>query len=87
MSAGLTGLARIVARLGIDVGAWWPMWNAVETQLGDLLRLSSTSLVTVLSVALMGLLYLAAIAVFVPYGCWVRTLWRSTQDGLARKEL
>jgi anti-sigma factor RsiW len=84
---GLTGLARMAGRLGLDIGARWPTWNVVETQLGGVLGLSSASLVTVLSAALMVLLYLATIAVFVPYGCWVRTLWRSTQDGLARKEV
>lgn len=84
---GLAGLAQIAGMLGIDVAAWWPIWNVVETQLGSALRLSPASLVTVLSAALMVVLYLAAIAVFVPYVGWVRTLWRSTQDGLVRKEV
>jgi len=84
---GVTGLVRMAGRLGIDVAAWWPAWNVVETQLDGVLRLSSTSLVTVVGAALMVVLYLAAIAVFVPYVGWVRTLWRSTQDGLARKEV
>jgi predicted anti-sigma-YlaC factor YlaD len=84
---GVVGLARTAGWLGIDLSAWWPLWNAVETQLGSVLRLSSISLVTVLSVALMVVLYLATIAVFVPYVGWVRTLLRSTQDGLARKEV
>jgi predicted anti-sigma-YlaC factor YlaD len=84
---GLAGLARMAGRLGIDVGAWWPMWNVLENQLGGVLRLSSTSLVTALSAALMAVLYLAVIAVFVPYVGWVRTLWRSAQDGFARKEV
>jgi hypothetical protein len=35
----------------------------------------------------MVVLYLAVIAVFVPYVGWVRALLRSTQDGLARKEV
>lgn len=84
---GIVGLAQMADRLGIDVGAWWPTWNLVEAQLGSVLRLSLTSLVTVLSVALMVVLYLATIAVFVPYVGWVRTLWRSTHDGWVRKEV
>jgi predicted anti-sigma-YlaC factor YlaD len=84
---GLAGLARMAGWLGIDAGAWWPVWNAVKTQLGSVLGLSSTSLVTALSVGLMVMLYLAMIAVFVPYVGWVRALLRSTQDGLARKEV
>jgi len=84
---GAAGLVRMAGRLGIDVAAWWPLWNVAETQLGGVLHLSSASLVTVVSAALMVVLYLAAIAVFVPYVGWVRTLWRSTQDGLARKEV
>ena len=65
----------------------WPWWNVVELQLGNVLRLPATLLVTVVSGALMIVLYLASIAVFVPYVGWVRTLWRSSQDGLARKEV
>jgi predicted anti-sigma-YlaC factor YlaD len=84
---GVVGLARTAGRLGLDLGARWPFWNALETQLGSVLRLSPASLVTVLSVALMVVLYLASIAVFIPYLGWVRTLWRSTQNGWARKEL
>jgi predicted anti-sigma-YlaC factor YlaD len=84
---GVVGLARTAGRLGLDLGARWPFWNALETQLGSVLRLSPASLVTVLSVALMVVLYLATIAVFIPYLGWVRTLWRSTQNGWARKEL
>ena len=74
-------------RLGIDVGAWWPLWNTVQAQVGSTLGLSPASLVAVLSGALMIVLYLAALAVFVPYVGWVRALWRSAQDGLARKEV
>jgi predicted anti-sigma-YlaC factor YlaD len=84
---GVVGLARTVGWLGIDVGASWPLWNTVEAQLGSILRLSPASLVAVLSGALMIVLYLAALAVFIPYVGWVRALWRSAQDGLARKEV
>jgi anti-sigma factor RsiW len=84
---GVAGLARVAGGLGIDVGSWWPWWNAVELQLGSVLRLSPTLLVTAVSGALMVVLYLASIAVFVPYVGWVRTLWRSTQNGMARKEI
>ena len=84
---GLAGLARTVGWFGIDLGASWPLWNVVESQLGSVLRLSPASLVTVVSVALMVVLYLATIAVFIPYVGWVRTLWRSAQDGLVRKEV
>jgi anti-sigma factor RsiW len=84
---GVAGLARAVNWLGIDVGSSWSWWGAVQAYLGSLLGLSFTSLVTVLSGALMVALYLAALAVFIPYVGWVRTLWRSAQDGLARKEV
>jgi len=78
---GVAGLARTVGWLGIDVGASWPLWNTVEAQLGSVLRLSPASLVAALSGALMVVLFLATLAVFVPYVGWVRTLWRSAQNG------
>ena len=84
---GFAGLVRLAERLGIDVGVSWLLWDAVGTQLGSVLGLSPTSLVTVVSAVLMVVLYLAAIAVLIPYVGWVRTLWRSTQDGLAGKEV
>ena len=84
---GMAGLVRTAAWLGIDLGSFWPWWNAVESQLGSVLRVSPISLVTVVTVALMVVLYLAAIAVFGSYVGWVRTLWRSAQDGLVRKEV
>jgi predicted anti-sigma-YlaC factor YlaD len=78
---GVAGLARTVGWLGIDVGASWPLWNTVEAQLGSVLRLSPASLVAALSGTLMVVLFLATLAVFVPYVGWVRTLWRSAQNG------
>jgi predicted anti-sigma-YlaC factor YlaD len=78
---GLAGLVRMASRLGLDLGSWWPVWNAFEARLGSVLNLSAASVVTVLSVGLMVVLYLALIAVFVPYVGWVRTLLRSAQNG------
>ena len=37
----------LVGWLGIDVGSVWPVWDALDAQLGGVLRLSPTSLVTV----------------------------------------
>jgi anti-sigma factor RsiW len=87
LSGGVIGLVQAASLLGIDVSAWLPAWSALDLELGGVLRLSPASLVTVVSVAAMAALYLATIAVFVPYVGWVRTLLRSTQSGLARKEL
>jgi predicted anti-sigma-YlaC factor YlaD len=84
---GLAGLVQLAERVGIGVDVSWLLWDAVETQLGSALGLSPASLVTVVSVVLMVVLYLAAIAVLIPYVGWVRALWRSTQDGLAGKEV
>jgi predicted anti-sigma-YlaC factor YlaD len=78
---GMVGLSRLVERLGIDVGSVWPLWNVLSVQLGGMLRLSPASTVTVISGALMVGLYLASIAVLIPYVGWVRTLWRSAQHG------
>ena len=83
----LGGLALTAGRLGIDLSSSWPLWNAVEAQLGSVLRLSPASLVTVASGALMVVVYLTALAVFCSYVGWVRTLWRSAQDGRVRKEV
>jgi predicted anti-sigma-YlaC factor YlaD len=84
---GMAGLARMVGRLGIDWGLSWPLWSTVQAQLGSLPGLSPISLVTVVSGSLMVVLYLATLAVFVPYVGWVRTLWRSTQSELVGKEV
>lgn len=84
---GMAGLVRTANWLGIDWNLSWPWWNAVQAQLGGWLGLSPTSLVTVVSAVLMVVLYLAMLAVFIPYVGWVRTLWRSAQDGLVRKEV
>ena len=84
---GMAGLVQTANWLGIDWNLSWPWWNAVQAQLGGWLGLSSTSLVTLVSGALMVVLYLAMLAVFIPYVGWVRALWRSTQDGLAGKEI
>jgi predicted anti-sigma-YlaC factor YlaD len=84
---GMAGLFRMLGGLGFDLGTVWPLWNTVAFQLGSALRLSPASLATVLSVALMGFVYLASLAVFVPYVGWVRTLWRSSQSGLDGKEV
>ena len=84
---GMVGLSRTMGWLGIDLGSLWPLWKILETQLGSTLRLSPISLVTVASGALMVVVYLAALAVFCSYVGWVRTLWRSAQDGLVRKEV
>jgi anti-sigma factor RsiW len=83
----LTGIVRMAERLGLDVEVLWPWWQAAALQVGQVLPLSSASLVAVVSGAVLVVLYLATIAVFVPYAGWVRTLWHSAQDSLAGKEV